>query len=128
MILDFIIRHDRDGDLERFEKAPQHGFFVNSDRRNLTYTIMATGDDIALEDGRLDRGLGRIFYFSAPREQYGLTIGNKDNDNSRMITTSRDHAPWHFIIVLLSKHSTPSKIGLRLIQTDLKFTFLLKCL
>ena len=93
MILDFIIRHDRDGDLERFENAPQHGFFVNSDRRNLTYTIMATGDDIELEDGRLDRGLGRIFYFSAPREQYGLTIGNKDNDNSRMITTSRDHAP-----------------------------------
>ena len=92
MILDFIIRHDRDGDVESFENAPQHGFFINSDRQNLTYTIMATGDNIELEDGRMDRGLGRIFYFSAPREQYGLALGNKDNDNSRLITTSRDLA------------------------------------
>ena len=90
VILDLIIRHDRDGDSDRFKNAPQHGFFINSDRQNLTYTIMATGDDVELEDGRLDRGLGRISYFSAPREQYGRTLGNSKNDNTRIITTSRD--------------------------------------
>ena len=90
MILDFTIRHDRDGDLERFDNAPQHGYFVNREIQNLSYTIMATGDDIELEDGRLDGGLGRIFYFSAPRQQYGITLGNRENDNSQSITTSRD--------------------------------------
>ena len=51
---------------------------------------MATGDDIELEGGKLDRGLGRIFFFSSPRKQNGLTLGNSNNDNSRKITTSRD--------------------------------------
>ena len=91
MIVDFTTRHDRDGDLEKFDNAPQHGYFVNQAITNLSYTIMATGDDIELEDGRLDRGLGRIFYFSAPRQQYGITLGSRDNDNSLSITTSRDH-------------------------------------
>ena len=91
VIVDFAKRHDRDGDLEKFDNAPQHGYFVNQAITNLSYTIMATGDDIELEDGRLDRGLGRIFYFSAPRQQYGITLGNRENDNSLSITTSRDH-------------------------------------
>ena len=89
-MLDFTIRHDRDGDSQKFDNASQHGYFVNQERNNLSYTIMATGDVIELEDGRLDRGLGRIFYFSAPRQQYGITLGNNENDNSQMITISRD--------------------------------------
>ena len=59
MIVDFAIRHDRDGDLARFEGNPHHGYFINQDRQNLSansYTIMATGDDIELEDGKSDRG------------------------------------------------------------------------
>ena len=51
---------------------------------------MANGDDIVLENGRKDAGLGRIFYFSAPREAYGLTLGNKENDNTAFVTASRD--------------------------------------
>ena len=51
---------------------------------------MATGDDVELEDGRLDRGLGRVFYFSSPQLQNGLVLGNNNNDNARKITHSRD--------------------------------------
>ena len=51
---------------------------------------MATGDDELLEDGGLDRGLGRIFYFSSPRQQYNITLGDRENDNARLITDSRD--------------------------------------
>ena len=90
VIIDFTLRHDRDGDLERFDNSPYHGYFINQEITNLSYTIMATGDNIQLEDGRLDRGLGRIFYFSAPRQQYGITLGDRENDNARLITTSRD--------------------------------------
>ena len=90
VIFDFTIRHDRDADLERFEDNTQHGYFINADRQNLSYTIMATGDDIELGDGQLDRGLGRVFYFSSPRLQNGLVIGDSNNDNSRKITASRD--------------------------------------
>ena len=90
VILDFTIRHDRDGDLEQFDNSPYHGYFINQEIKNLSYTIMATGDDLQLEDGRLDRGLGRIFYFSAPRQQYGITLGDRENDNTQTITTSRD--------------------------------------
>ena len=60
------------------------------DIRNLSYTIMATGDDLNLEDGRLDRGLGRIFYFSSPQTKNGLVLGNNNNDNAGKIRTSRD--------------------------------------
>ena len=89
MILDFVIRHDRDADLARFEDNPHHGYFIEQGR-NLTYTIMATGDDIEREDGRLDRGLGRVLYFSSPRPQNGTVIGDSNNDNARKITISRD--------------------------------------
>ena len=82
--------------MEKFDNAPQHGYFVNQEIQNLSYTIMATGDDIELEDGRLDGGLGRIFYFSAPRQQYGITLGNRENDNSQLITSSRDIVCRHF--------------------------------
>ena len=52
---------------------------------------MATGDDIVLEDGTLDGGLGRLFLFSSPRTcGSGVKLGDKDNDNSRKITASRD--------------------------------------
>ena len=68
----------------------KHGFFVNSDPRDLTYTVMAAGDDILLENGRADRGLGRIFYFSAPRVQYNRTLGNSENDNTAKMLASRD--------------------------------------
>ena len=52
---------------------------------------MATGDDIVLEDGTLDGGLGRLFLFSSPRTcGNGIKLGDKDNDNSRKITASRD--------------------------------------
>ena len=74
----------------RFEGNPHHGYFINQERQNLMYTIMATGDDIESEDGKLDRGLGRVFYFSSPRPQNGLVVGNSDNDNARKITISRD--------------------------------------
>ena len=90
MIIYYILRHDRDADLVRFEGNPHHGYFINQDRRNLSYTIMATGDDVELEDGRLDRGLGRVFYFSSPQLQNGLVLGNNNNDNARKITHSRD--------------------------------------
>ena len=90
MILESVIRHDRDADLLRFDNSPHHGYFIMEDRNNLTYTIMATGDDVELEDGRLDRGLGRVFYFSSPQLQNGLVLGNNNNDNARKITHSRD--------------------------------------
>ena len=90
MIVDFTTRHDRDGDLEKFDNAPQHGYFVNQAVQNLSYTIMATGDDIELEDGTSDRGLGRVFYFSSPRPRNGTVMGDSNNDNARKITLSRD--------------------------------------
>ena len=90
MIVDFVIRHDRDADLVSFDNDPHHGYFVTEDIRNLAYTIMATGDDLNLEDGRLDRGLGRIFYFSSPQTKNGLVLGNNNNDNAGKIRTSRD--------------------------------------
>ena len=97
MIADIAIRHDRDGDLERFDDEPFHGFFINSDRQNLSYTIMATGDDIELENGRLDRGLGRTFLFSSPGTcGAGLILGDRNNDNSRKITNSRYSILRHF--------------------------------
>ena len=94
MIVDFAIRHDRDGDLARFEGNPHHGYFINQDRQNLSansYTIMATGDDIESDDGEVDGGLGRVFYFSSPRLQNGLVVGDNNNDNAQKITISRDH-------------------------------------
>ena len=94
MIIYFILRHDRDADLVRFEGKPYHGYFINTDRQNLSansYTIMATGDDIESEDGEVDGGLGRVFYFSSPQLQNGLVVGDNNNDNARKITISRDH-------------------------------------
>jgi len=85
----FGARHDRDGDLASFQNIPHHGFFINTDRQNLSYTVMATGDAIELGDGQLDRGLGRINLFSSPQGRCGLTLGNINNDNSRKMTTSR---------------------------------------
>ena len=89
-----MIRHDRDADLERFANDPSsvhHGFFVNTDKTNLAYTMMATGDDIVLEDGTTDGGLGRLFLFSSPRTcGNGIKLGDKYHDNSRIITASRD--------------------------------------
>ena len=90
MIVNFVIRHDRDADLVSFDNDPHHGYFIIEDIQNVSYTIMATGDDITLEDGRLDRGLGRIFYFSSPQIQNGLVLGNKNNDNAGKIRISRD--------------------------------------
>ena len=59
-------------------------------RKQLSYTIMATGDDEVLESGTVDRGLGRVFYFSSPQLQKGLVIGDNNHDNARKITISRD--------------------------------------
>ena len=85
-------RHDRDADLAKFANDPYHGFFVNTNKNKLAYTIMAAGDDIVLEDGTRDGGLGRLFLFSSPRTcGNGIKLGGKDNDNSREITASRDH-------------------------------------
>ena len=91
MILESVIRHDRDADLLRFDNSPHHGYFIMEDNSNLSYTIMATGDDIESEDGTLDRGLGRVFYFSSPQLKNGLVVGDNNNDNARKITISRDH-------------------------------------
>ena len=91
MIVDILIRHDRDADLERFRNEPHHGFFINTDRRNLSYTIMAAGDNIELENGELDGGRGRTFLFSSPGQcGDGLILGDSNNDNSRKIIHSRD--------------------------------------
>ena len=90
MILDHIIRHDREADLARFEDDPHHGYFIKKNRNKVSYTIMATGDDIELEDGTSDRGLGRVFYFSSPRPRNGTVMGDSNNDNARKITLSRD--------------------------------------
>ena len=93
MIVDILIRHDRDADLERFRNEPHHGFFINTDRRNLSYTIMAAGDNIELENGELDGGRGRTFLFSSPGKcGDGLVLGDINNDNSRKIINSRDHS------------------------------------
>ena len=73
-----------------FEEYPHHGYFLKEDKKELQYTIMATGDDVELEDGNSDRGLGRIFYFSSPRLQNGLVLGDSNNDNAHKITISRD--------------------------------------
>ena len=73
-----------------FEEYPHHGYFVKEDKKELQYTIMATGDDVELEDGNSDRGLGRIFYFSSPRLQNGFVLGDSNNDNAHKITISRD--------------------------------------
>ena len=86
-----MIRHDRESDLPRFRNVPHHGFFINRDRANLAYTIMATGDNVVLESGERDGGLGRTFLFSSPGTcGAGVKLGNLNNDNSRKITTSRD--------------------------------------
>ena len=90
----FIIRHDREADLIRFKDDPHHGYFINKNQNK--YTIMATGDDIELEDGTSDRGLGRVFYFSSPQTRNGLVLGDSNHDNARKITMSRDPINWHF--------------------------------
>ena len=102
-----MIRHDREADLERFENEPYHGYFINRDRKNLAYTIMATGDGIVLEGGELDGGLGRTFLFSSPRTcGAGVQLGDKNHDNAGKITTSRDLILvdiWEiYMIILLS--------------------------
>ena len=51
MTIDTAIRHDREADLESFRNVPHHGYFINRDIESLQYTIMATGDDIVLENG-----------------------------------------------------------------------------
>ena len=97
MTTDIVIRHDREADLERFRNVPHHGFFINRDIENLAYTIMATGDDIVLENGELDRGLGRTFLFSSTSTcGDGVILGDMNNDNSRKIIKSRDHIRRHF--------------------------------
>ena len=91
VIVDTIIRHDREADLQSFRNVPHHGYFINRDINNLAYTIMAAGDDIVLEDGEVDGGLGRTFLFSSPRTcGAGVRLGNINNDNSRKITATRD--------------------------------------
>ena len=92
VMVDFTQRHDRPGDNPRFVNTPEHGFFINPDTSNLTYTIMATGDDELLDDGP-DNGRGRLYYFSAPPElqtPYNVTIGSKNDDNTFKITKSRN--------------------------------------
>ena len=97
MTINTVIRHDREADLESFRNVPHHGYFINRDIDMLAYTIMATGDDIVLENGELDRGQGRNFLFSSPSTcGDGVIVGDKDNDNSRKILKSRDHIPRHF--------------------------------
>ena len=97
MTIDTVIRHDREADLDTFRNSPHHGFFINRDLKNLKYTIMATGDDIVLENGELDQGLGRTFLFSSPSTcGDGVIVGDRNNDNSRKILKSRDHIPRHF--------------------------------
>ena len=100
-----MIRHDREADLERFENEPYHGYFINRDRKNLAYTIMATGDDIVLEGGELDGGLGRTFLFSSPRTcGAGVQLGDKNHDNAGKITTSRDLIlvdMWEIYMIIL---------------------------
>ena len=96
MILESVIRHDRDADLLRFDSSPHHGYFIMEDRNNLSYTIMATGDNRELEDGRLDRGRGRVFYFSSHHmspitiSSHGLVMGDNNHDSALKITKSRD--------------------------------------
>ena len=86
-----MFRHDRASDLARFRNVPHHGFFINRDITDLAYTIMATGDNIVLENGERDGGLGRTLLFSSPRTcGAGVILGNTNNDNSRKITVSRD--------------------------------------
>ena len=115
MIVDTIIRHDREADLPRFRNVPHHGFFINRDIRNLAYTIMAAGDDIVLEDGERDGGLGRTLLFSSPRTcGAGVKLGNINNDNSRKITVSRDLSQifGSFIRICIILHSI-SKVSRR---------------
>ena len=80
-----------------FEDYPHHGYFVEEDVTKLAYTIMAAGDNVELEDGQSDNGLGRIFYFSSPQLQNGLTLGDSNNDNAHKITISRDQTFRHFL-------------------------------
>ena len=97
MTLDTVIRHDREADLESFRNVPHHGYFINRDIDMLAYTIMATGDDIVLENGELDRGLGRTFLFSSTSTcGDGVVLGDMNNDNSRKIINSRDYILRHF--------------------------------
>ena len=52
---------------------------------------MATGDNIVLENGELDGGLGRTFLFSSSGTcGAGVKLGNINNDNTRKITATRD--------------------------------------
>ena len=96
MIESILFRHDREADLPRFRNVPFHGFFINRDITNLAYTIMATGDNVVLENGEIDGGEGRAFLFSSPGTcGAGLRLGNINNDNSRKITTSRDQILRH---------------------------------
>ena len=115
MIVDTIIRHDREADLQSFRNVPHHGYFINRDKQNLAYTIMAVGDNIVLEDGEVDGGLGRTFLFSSPRTcGAGVRLGNINNDNSRKITVSRDLSQifGSFIRICIILHSI-SKVARR---------------
>ena len=115
MIVDTIIRHDREADLQSFRNVPHHGYFINRDINNLAYTIMAAGDDIVLEDGERDGGLGRTLLFSSPRTcGAGVKLGNINNDNSKKITVSRDLSQifGSFIRICIILHSI-SKVARR---------------
>ena len=76
---------------------------------------MAVGDNIVLEDGEVDGGLGRTFLFSSPRTcGAGVRLGNINNDNSRKITATRDLSQifGSFIRICIILHSI-SKVARR---------------
>ena len=104
MIVDFILRHDRDAPGEmRFINNTEHGYFIDpipvqqldQTRPTYRYTIMATGDDICLDGtpedcSKFDDGDGRLQYFSVPGTQYGTTLGTPLDHNAFEITKSRN--------------------------------------
>ena len=51
---------------------------------------MATGDNTVLASGELDRGLGRLSYFSGPRFELNRRVGDAIHDNTFKITKSRN--------------------------------------
>ena len=68
---------------------------------------MATGDNVVLESGERDGGLGRTLLFSSPRTcGAGVKLGNINNDNTRKITATRDLSQifWSFISIYIILH------------------------
>ena len=108
--VNWILRHDRKEDLDRFSDDAEHGYFINNATSQFQYTIMATGDNSCLDGefvtdseacSRRDNGLGRQLYFSSNRIQKKRRLGSEAHDNVSKLTKTRNVVlcqAWKYVI------------------------------